>query len=188
MFTNKLYFPLLLPFLPFKPNQTISNNVKKRIKAERPPLSIASHPSSSNPNHPSPHLLPICFRPKNRFPSPEKRILSSFLGSSTHTSARVKKKKSTTSAQISAHRPHRRVSPSTSGLARCKRQHSKEHSRVIKRGKWSPGGEARLFEAVSSKGNLVMTSAEPCLCQGARDGQRKREERLGGERDYIIQP
>lgn len=92
MFTNKLYFPLLLPFLPFKPNQTISNNVKKRIKAERPPLSIASHPSSSNPNHPSPHLLPICFRPKNRFPSPEKRILSSFLGSSTHTSARVKKK------------------------------------------------------------------------------------------------
>lgn len=41
------------------------------------------------------------------------------------------------------------------------RQHSKEHGRVIKRGKWSPGGATRLFEAVSSKGNLAMTSAEP---------------------------
>lgn len=35
MFTNKLYFPLLLPFLPFKPNQTISNNVKKKDKSRK---------------------------------------------------------------------------------------------------------------------------------------------------------
>ena len=72
---------------------------------------------------------------------------------------------------------------------------------MIKRGKWSPGGEARLFEAVSSKGNLVMTSAEPCLCTPPRSGEERKEkdrdrqrerkgggERLGGERDYIIQP
>lgn len=184
--TSSTFHYLFLSYLsnPIKPSQTTSKNKSRKTStfASLLPLQIQTHPS--------PHLLPpIRFHPKNRFP-PKKRILSSFLGSSTHTSARVKKKKKKkTSAQISAHRPHRRVSPSTSGLARCKRQHSKEHSRVIKRGKWSPGGEARLFEAVSSKGNLVMTSAEPCLCtrsEGRRE--REREERLGGERDYIIQP
>lgn len=110
------------------------------------------------------------------------------------------KKNNNTGADLSASTSSLGLTFNLSGLARCKRQHSKEHSRVIKRGKWSPGGEARLFEAVSSKGNLVMTSAEPCLCTPPRSEERKEKdkdrqmeeegerERLGGERDYIIQP
>ena len=85
------------------------------------------------------------------------------------------------------------ASPSTSGAGSLQRQHSKEHSRVIKRGKWSPGGEVRLFQAVSSKGNLAMTSAEPWAALDAmatteRTSDRERPKKRGRRRDYIIQP
>lgn len=51
MLTNKFYFPLLLLSHP----QTQSNHLKPskpKDRNERTPLSITSHPSSSNPNHP----------------------------------------------------------------------------------------------------------------------------------------
>lgn len=117
------------------------------------------------------------------------RTPSSSLGSSTHTSRgrhrAARKNVGAESASTSS-----RASPSTSGAGSLQRQHSKEHSRVIKRGKWSPGGEARLFEAVSSKGNLAMTSAEPKLHSTATEGtsDRERPKKRGQRRDYIIQP
>lgn len=87
--TSSTFHYLFLSYLsnPIKPSQTTSKNKSRKTStfASLLPLQIQTHPS--------PHLLPpIRFHPKNRFP-PKKRILSSFLGSSTHTSARVKKKK-----------------------------------------------------------------------------------------------
>lgn len=84
MLTNKLYFPLLLLSHP----QTQSNHLKPskpKDRNERTPLSITSHPSSSNPNHPfsaSPfqyvldifHFQKIASRPllPSSSPSPKK--------------------------------------------------------------------------------------------------------------------
>lgn len=162
MLTNKLYFPLLLLSHP----QTQSNHLKPskpKDRNERTPLSITSHPSSSNPNHPfsaSPfqyvldifHFQKIASRPllPSSSPSPKKE-------SSRHPCHRPpktrpwpackkkeEKKKSTTSAQISAHRPHRSVSPSTSGLARCKRQDTRKSIAG-----WSNGESGRPEERLA---------------------------------------
>ena len=119
---------------------------------------------------------------------------SSSPGSSTHAGVpkrereREREKEAAESASTSW-----QASPSTSGAGSLQRQHSKEHSRVIKRGKWSPGGEVRLFQAVSSKGNLAMTSAEPWAALDAmatteRTSDRERPKKRGRRRDYIIQP
>lgn len=106
---------------------------------------------------------------------PEESPTSS-LGRSTHTRRVIRdgKKVRAESASTSS-----RGFTFNLGAGWLQRQHSKEHSRVIKRGKWSPGGEARLFEAVSSKGNLAMTSAEPRLHSAA--GGASDRERPGGE-------
>ena len=107
---------------------------------------------------------------------------SSSLGSSTHAGVPKREREREREAAESASTSWQ-ASPSTSGAGSLQRQHSKEHSRVIKRGKWSPGGEVRLFQAVSSKGNLAMTSAEPWLRSTRRPRRRERTTEKGQRRE-----
>lgn len=125
----------------------------------------AIRPRSKSPKHSSPHSPPLNEqtgpRENPRAESqitPENQDISSLLETSV-ANARLFREKSA-DLRRQAHRPLPGLTFNL-GAPWLRRQHSKEHSRVIKRGKWSPGGEPRLFEAVSSKGNLAMTSGEP---------------------------